>query len=78
MAAQLGSLSGNSLGDGATREPQAIMRIYVGNLSFKTNEQDLRALFSNHGEVTDGHIPSDRETGRSRGFAVVTMVTPKP
>ena len=49
------------------------MRMYVGNLSFETNEQDLRSLFSSHGEVTDVHIPNDRETGRPRGFAFVTM-----
>ena len=47
--------------------------MYVGNLSFETNEQDLRSLFSSHGEVTDVHIPNDRETGRPRGFAFVTM-----
>jgi RNA recognition motif-containing protein len=49
------------------------MKMYVGNLSFDTGEQELRALFSNHGEVTDVHIPSDRETGQPRGFAFVTM-----
>ena len=49
------------------------MKMYVGNLSFDTGEQDLRTLFSNHGEVTDVHIPSDRETGQPRGFAFVTM-----
>ncbi len=49
------------------------MKMYVGNLSFDTNEQDLTSLFSAHGQVTDVHIPSDRETGRPRGFAFVTM-----
>lgn len=49
------------------------MKMYIGNLSFGTQEQDLRSLFSDHGEVTDVHIPSDRETGRPRGFAFVTM-----
>ena len=49
------------------------MKMYVGNLSFDTNEQDIRALFSQHGEVTDVHVPTDRETGRPRGFAFVTM-----
>ena len=52
---------------------QPTMKLYVGNLSFDTSEQDLRTMFSDHGEVTDLHIPSDRETGRSRGFAFVTM-----
>jgi RNA recognition motif-containing protein len=50
-----------------------IMKMYVGNLPFTTNEDELRSLFSDHGQVTDIHIPSDRETGRPRGFAFVTM-----
>jgi len=48
-------------------------RIYCGNLSFKSTEDDVRNLFSQHGEVTDVHIVMDRETGRSRGFAFVEM-----
>jgi len=47
--------------------------MYVGNLSYDTTEQDLRTLFSEHGEVTDVHMPTDRETGQPRGFAFVTM-----
>ena len=50
-------------------------RIYCGNLSFKATEDDVRQLFSAHGEVTDVHIVMDRETGRSRGFAFVEMAT---
>src|SRR5213079_104513 len=50
-------------------------RIYCGNLSFQSSEDDVRALFSPHGEVTDVHIVMDRETGRSRGFAFVEMAT---
>lgn len=49
------------------------MKMYVGNLPFDTNESDLRALFGEYGQVTDIHLPSDRETGRPRGFAFVTM-----
>lgn len=49
------------------------MKMYVGNLSYDTNEQDLRSLFAQYGEVTDVHVPSDRETGQARGFAFVTM-----
>ena len=49
------------------------MKMYVGNLPFETNEQDLRTLFVDHGEVTDVHIPMDRDSGRPRGFAFVTM-----
>jgi RNA recognition motif-containing protein len=49
------------------------MKMYVGNLPFNNDEQDLRSLFSEYGQVTDVHLPSDRETGRPRGFAFVTM-----
>ena len=49
------------------------MKMYVGNLSYDTTEADLRTLFADHGEVTDVHMPEDRETGRPRGFAFVTM-----
>ena len=49
------------------------MKMFVGNLSFDTSEQQLKELFSEHGEVTDVNMPADRETGRPRGFAFVTM-----
>lgn len=48
-------------------------KMYVGNLSFNATEQDLRDLFGSHGEVTEVFIPTDRESGRPRGFAFVTM-----
>lgn len=48
-------------------------RLYVGNLSFNTSADTLRAEFAAHDEVTDVHIVMDRETGRARGFAFVTM-----
>lgn len=47
--------------------------MYVGNLSFDASEQDLRELFGTHGEVTEVFMPTDRESGRPRGFAFVTM-----
>lgn len=50
-------------------------RIYVGNLSFNTNQDSLRDAFSEFGEITDVHVVSDRETGQSRGFGFVTMGT---
>jgi RNA recognition motif-containing protein len=48
-------------------------KLYVGNLSFKTTEADLRDTFSRFGNVTDVYVASDRETGRPRGFAFVTF-----
>ncbi|MAE62859.1 MAG: RNA-binding protein [Phycisphaeraceae bacterium] len=49
------------------------MRIYVGNLSFQTTEDNLRTAFEAHGEVQEVAIVMDRDTGRSRGFGFVTM-----
>ena len=49
------------------------MRIYVGNLSYQTTEDALNGLFAEHGEVEEVHVVTDRQTGRSRGFAFVTM-----
>jgi cold-inducible RNA-binding protein len=49
-------------------------RLYVGNLPYDSTEADLRAAFEEGGGcVTDVHIPADRETGKSRGFAFVEM-----
>ncbi len=48
-------------------------RLYVGNLSFQASTESIRAAFSPFGEVSDIHIPTDRETGQPRGFAFVTM-----
>ncbi len=52
-------------------------RLYVGNLSFNTNADGVRTAFQEFGTVSDVHLVSDRETGRSRGFAFVTMGTPE-
>ena len=49
------------------------MRIYVGNVSYDTEEETLNNEFSAHGQVDEVAIVKDRETGRSRGFAFVTM-----
>ncbi len=49
------------------------MKIYVGNLNYNTMEDTLRTTFSEHGEVEDVHVPTDRDSGRPRGFAFVTM-----
>lgn len=48
-------------------------KMYVGNLPFSASESELRQLFSPYGEVTDIHLPMDRESGRPRGFAFVSM-----
>jgi cold-inducible RNA-binding protein len=49
------------------------MRLYVGNLSFSTTEETLQAEFGAHGQVEEVALITDRETGRPRGFAFVTM-----
>jgi RNA recognition motif-containing protein len=48
-------------------------RIYVGNLSYQTTENDLADLFSQVGEVDSANIITDRDTGRSKGFGFVEM-----
>lgn len=52
-------------------------KMYVGNLPFAAQESDIRELFSQYGTVTDIFLPMDRESGRPRGFAFVTMDTPE-
>jgi len=49
------------------------VKIFVGNLNFKTSEGTLQQLFAAHGAVEEVFIATDRETGRPRGFAFVTM-----
>src|SRR5438270_5118498 len=49
------------------------MKLYVGNLSFETTEKDLQDLFEQHGAVSEVRLMMDRVTGKSRGFAFVTM-----
>jgi len=49
------------------------LRLYVGNLPYSTSEAELKALFEAHGEVESAVVITDRETGRSRGFAFVEM-----
>ena len=49
------------------------MKLYVGNMSYSTTEDSLRDAFAEHGDVQEVAIIMDRETGRPRGFAFVTM-----
>ncbi len=49
------------------------MSIYVGNLSYEINQEDLNEVFTEYGTVKRVYIPTDRETGRVRGFAFVEM-----
>ena len=49
------------------------MKLYVGNLPFSTTEDELREIFSAHGDVADVSLINDRETGRPRGFGFVEM-----
>jgi RNA recognition motif-containing protein len=49
------------------------MNIYVSNLSFNVQDEDLREFFTPYGEVTSSKVINDRETGRSRGFGFVEM-----
>jgi len=52
-------------------------KLYVGNLSFDTTENDLQDLFQQNGPVSEVNLITDRMSGRSRGFAFVTMATPE-
>src|SRR5882762_5210601 len=52
-------------------------KLYVGNLSFDTTENDLQDMFAAHGPVTEVNLIMDRMSGRSRGFGFVTMATPE-
>ncbi len=49
------------------------MSIYVGNLSFDATEDDINQIFAEYGSVKSVKLPTDRETGRVRGFAFVEM-----
>lgn len=51
------------------------MKIYVGNLSFKSTEDEIQDLFSQYGEVREVSLVTDRETGRPRGFGFVEMAS---
>ncbi|KAK7692859.1 Cinnamyl-alcohol dehydrogenase Flavonol reductase/cinnamoyl-CoA reductase [Cerrena zonata] len=50
-------------------------KLYIGNLSWNTNDDSLRAAFADFGAITDSIVMRDRETGRSRGYGFVTYGT---
>jgi RNA recognition motif-containing protein len=52
-------------------------KLFVGNLSFNTTENDLHDAFAAHGTVTEANLMMDRASGRPRGFAFVTMSSPE-
>lgn len=52
-------------------------KLFVGNLSFNTTENDLQSAFAAHGQVVEANLMMDRMTGRSRGFAFITYSTPE-
>jgi RNA recognition motif-containing protein len=52
------------------------VKIYVGNLSFRATDDDLRAAFEPFGDVVSARVIQDRDTGRSRGFGFVEMPNP--
>jgi len=52
-------------------------KLYVGNMSFKTSEDELRSAFGQFGNVTDVYVAMDKMTGRPRGFAFVTFSSPE-
>ncbi len=51
-------------------------KLFVGSLSWGTNDHGLRAAFERFGEITEAKVISDRDTGRSRGFGFVTFTDP--
>ena len=60
---------------GSTKYHMSNSKLYVGNMSFKTTEDELRTAFGQFGAVTDVYVAMDKMTGRPRGFAFVTMGT---
>jgi RNA recognition motif-containing protein len=71
----LSGLLGVLLTDGKLKGAIMSTNVYVGNLSFNTNNGDLETLFAQYGEVASAHVITDRESGRSRGFGFVEMAS---
>jgi RNA recognition motif-containing protein len=70
-------MTGDSLGKAIQSAQQnhhmSNSKLFVGNLSFNTTENDLQDTFAAHGTVVEANLMTDRSTGRSRGFGFVTM-----
>jgi RNA recognition motif-containing protein len=58
-----------------SRDEDILMKLYVGNLSFQTSNEDLQQHFSTVGTVESANVVEDRDTGRSRGFGFVEMAS---
>lgn len=59
--------------DATYERGKKMKKLFVGNMNFQTTESDLRSLFEPFGNIGEIHIATDRDTGRSRGFAFVEM-----
>jgi RNA recognition motif-containing protein len=57
----------------SNRQETSVKNIFVGNLDFNSSEESVRSLFERYGTVNSARIMTDRDTGRSRGFAFVEM-----
>jgi len=68
-----GGVGGAGGGGGFNSSGLENVKLYVGNISFDVREENVVSLFEQHGSVVDYYFPTDRETGRMRGFAFVTM-----
>jgi len=64
---------GRGGGGGFNSSNRTEVKLYVGNLSFDSTEDSVRSFFEQYGTVTDCFLPTDRDTGKPRGFAFVTM-----
>src|SRR5512136_1755743 len=60
---------------GSTRRPKMEVKLYVGNLSYQTTDDDLRTLFAQAGTVASVAVIKDRDTGTSKGFGFIEMTT---
>ncbi len=67
-------IAGWETSGGRTRRVIISAKIFVGNLNYDTSQRELEELFSQIGEIQDVFLPTDRDTGRPRGFAFVEFV----